>query len=215
MKKYISLGALFLSLSFFLLVSSLELGLSVEFMKLVLDGASIILWMILPIVITLTSFLIIGFPNEKLTFLVYVGMTLLFISNMTFLLWLNVATVDFGVIFIILFVWGSTFWFVVTLLIKLLYAYIFKKGFKEFIGYMVRVKIFQAFFLSVTVTFILLQLFLMGSSILAYKSVKVLDIKENKTYSLFYFYRPFISEIRLDNGMRWSYSRVKFVNDGH
>jgi hypothetical protein len=215
MKRKISIGILLLSLSFLFIVSILEQELSVEFMKLVIETTGLILWVIIPSVIGIGSLLVVGLRKEKFTLMVQVITSLLLISNMTFLFLLNLhLSIGFEVLFIALSVWGSLFWFIVALLTKLLYSYFFTKNIKEVIEYMLKAKIVKSFLLSATVTFVLLQLFLMGSAIEAYKAVKVSKIKEKAEYSLFYFYRPLISEIRLSDGKRWAYSRVKFVDNG-
>jgi len=215
LKTKIIMGIIFLSLIFLLMLSILEQSLSVALLKLVIENVATGLWIIIPVVVMILTVLIMGFFKDKFIHLVYTTITLLFISNITFLLYLNNATTGFGIIFIALSVWGSTLWFLVGVLIKLLYSYFFKKDIKEVIASLLKVKIIKSILLSVTFTFILLQLFLMGSSIVAYKTVKVLNLKENIEYSVFSFYRPFNYEIRLSNRMRWSYGRVKFVHDGN
>ena len=62
-------------------------------------------------------------------------------------------------------------------------------------------------------TFLLFQIYLFGNAISVYKAVEVLNTEEKQEYSLFSFYRPFVYEIRLEDGRRWSYGRVKFVNE--
>ena len=214
LKTKIVMGIIFLSLIFLLMLSILEQSLSVALLKLVIENVATGLWIIIPVVVMILTVLIIGCFKDKFIHLVYVTITLLFISNMTFLLYFYNATPGLGIIFIVLSVWGSTLWFIVGVLIKLLHSYFFKKDIKEVITCLLKVKIIKSILLSVTFTFVLLQLFLMGSSIVAYKTVKVLNLKENIEYSVFSFYRPFNYEIRLSNGMRWSYGRVKFVHDG-
>ena len=215
LKTKIIMGIIFLSLIFLLMLSILEQSLSVALLKLVIENVATGLWIIIPVVVMILTVLIMGFFKDKFIHLVYVTITLLFISNITFLLYINNATTGFGIIVIVLSVWGSTLWFIVGVLIKLLYSYFFKKDIKEVIASLLKVKIIKSILLSVTFTFVLLQLYLMGSSIVAYKTVKVLNLKENIEYSVFSFYRPFNHEIRLSNGMRWSYGRVKFVYDGN
>ena len=217
LKTKIVMGIIFLSLIFLFMLSILEQSLSVALLKLVIENVATGLWIIIPVVVMILTVLIMGFFKDKFIHLVYVTITLLFISNITLLLYFNNTTTGFGIIaiVIVLSVWGSTLWFIVGVLIKLLYSYFFKKDIKEVIASLLKVKIIKSILLSVTFTFVLWQLFLMGSSIVAYKTVKVLNLKENIEYSVFSFYRPFNHEIRLRNGMRWSYGRVKFVHDGN
>ncbi len=208
------LGILFLILSFLVALSVLEQSLSAKFMKFISESTSILLWVIIPFIVSILSLLIVGLYEKKLTLLVSIIVTLLLISNMTFLVCLSFAQMGFGIILIVLFVWGSVILFVIALLVKLTYSYFFMKNIKEVIGDILKVKILKLFLLSGIITFMLLQLYLMGSAIEAYKAVKVLNIKESKEQSLLSFYKPYIYEIRLSNGMRWSYVRVKFVNNG-
>ena len=215
LKTKIVMGIIFLSLIFLFMLSILEQSLSVALLNLVTESVAVGLWIIIPVVMMILTLLIMGSVKDKFIHLVYVTITLLFISNITFLLYINNATTGFGIIVIVLSVWGSTLWFIVGVLIKLLYSYFFKKDIKEVIALLLKVKIIKSILLSVTFTFVLFQLYLMGSSIVAYKTVKVLNLKENIEYSVFSFYRPFNHEIRLSNGMRWSYGRVKFVHDGN
>ena len=192
---------LFLTLSFLFILSILNQEFSLEFMKLTIETTVVILWMIIPTITSILSFSIVVFFKKKFTFLVYVMTTLLLISNITFLIFLNIFQMGIQVIFIAPAVWGATFLFVVIIL-------------QEPRVYLVKVKILKSILVSATVTFILLQIYLLGNSIEVYKAVKVLNTQEKAGYSLFYFYRPLVSEIRLSNGKRWSYSRVKFVEDG-
>lgn len=212
-KIKILLAILFFSLSFLFLLSILNQSLSVDFMNLLVEATAVLLWVIIPIIFTILS-LLVGWYKEKFTFLIETIITLVLISNMTFIVYLNCAQTDLGVIFIALSVWGSTILFVLPCLIGLLYTYFFQKSIKELMGDRINIKIIKSFFLSATVTFLLLQLFLMGSSMVAYKVVEASNIKEKSDYTLFSFYKPFVYEIRLKDGQRWSYGRFKFVNNG-
>ncbi|CAA6807998.1 MAG: Unknown protein [uncultured Sulfurovum sp.] len=209
----IVVGILFFTLSFLFFLSVLGQSLSAELMGLVISSTVILLWGVIPTVVAILSLLMVGYSNDKFIHLLYVMITLLLISNMTFLLFINIAEMGFGIIFLVLFVWGSTFWFVVVLFVKLLDSYFFEKNIKEIIESILKVKIIKSILLSATVTFLLFQIYLLGNAISVYKAVKVLNIEEKKEYSLFYFYRPFVYEIRLADGRRWSYGRVKFVNE--
>ena len=213
-KKNIALGILCLTFSFLFILAILEQSLSVEFFKLVMEGMLILLWVIIPIVITVASLLVLVFSKESLTSLLYFIVTLLLISNMFLLFVLTVQEIGLGILVIGFTVWGSTLFFIITLLVKLLSAYFVQKNFKELLAHISKIKIFKSFFLSVSVIFLLFEIFIVGSAISAYKAVKVLDTTENKEYSILYFYRPLSLEIRLDNGLRWSYGRVRFVEKG-
>ena len=209
--KNIILGVLFLTFSFLFILAILEQSLSVEFFKSIIEGMVALLWVIIPIITTVASLLVVGFSKESLNSLLYFIVTLLLISNMFLLFVLTVQEMGLGILFIGFTVWGSTLLFIIALLVKLLSAYFVQKNFKELLGHISKIKIFKSFFLSVGVIFLLFQIFIVGSAISAYKAVKVLDTTKKKEYSLWYFYRPLSLEIRLDNGLRWSYGRVKFV----
>ena len=210
-KKNIALGILYLTFSFLFILAILEQSLSVEFFKLVIEGMVVLVWIIIPIITLIVPLLLLDISKKSFNFLFYFILKLLFVSNITFLLYLNIGQVDLGVMLIALFVWGSIASFIVALLIALLGAYFVKKNLKELMSNIFTVKIFKSLLWSVGVTFLLVQIYLMGTAIVAYKTMK---LTENKKYSLLYFYRPLNLEIRLDNGLRWSYGRVKFVGDG-
>ncbi|CAA6806167.1 MAG: Unknown protein [uncultured Sulfurovum sp.] len=90
---------LFFTLSFLFLLSVLDQVLSVELMELVISSTVILLWGIIPAVVTILSLLMVGYSNDKFIHLLYVMITLLLISNMTFLLFINIAEMGFGIIF--------------------------------------------------------------------------------------------------------------------
>jgi len=212
-KRKIILGLSLLTLSVLFILSILNQELSSEFMRLLIEGNAILIWVIIPSIISIISLSILVASKENLTRLMDITITLLLISNITFLLFLNLAQTDFGIIFIIFFVWGSAFSVLIILIVKLLYAAIFAKNFKEVVGYLLKVRIVKSILLSVTVTFVLFQLYLVANAIEVYKAVKVQDVAEKNNYSLFSFYRPYVYEIR-SGGRRWSYGRVKFVDNG-
>lgn len=206
-------GVSLLYLSFFVLVILLEQPLSVELMDNVIGIALIILWVIMPVISAVLSFSM--FVTDKhFTSLIYIIVTLGLISTTTLLIYLNLATTDFGIIFVVLMVFGSPILFGALLLLKLLYAYIFKKNFKYIVKSLFNIQVLKALPLSAMVTVLLWQSFLIISAIEAHKAVEALNVKEANESSLFSFYRPFAEEIRLSNGMRWSYGRGKFVENG-
>ncbi|MEA1879380.1 MAG: hypothetical protein U9N11_01870 [Campylobacterota bacterium] len=59
---------------------------------------------------------------------------------------------------------------------------------------------------------LLLQIFLIISAFQAFTQAKKLTLVGEKT--LLSFYKPFLTEIRLENNLRWSYSRSKYVKSG-
>jgi len=217
LKVKIALGLLLLALSSLFLLAVLEPSSSVKLMQWLMNNMIGILWIIIPSIIALLSLVILFSSKEDFIRLMDTTITLLLISNITFLLFFNLAPMGFGIAFVILFflfsIWGSALSLVVALIIKLLYAAIFAKNFKEVVGYLLKVRIVKSILLSVTVTFVLFQLYLVANAIEVYKAVKVQDVAEKNNYSLFSFYRPYVYEIR-SSGKRWSYGRVKFVDNG-
>ena len=212
LKVKIALGLLLLALSVLFILSILNQELSSEFMRWIINGNAILLWAIIPTIIAILFLVILFSSKEKLTRFMDITITLLLISNITFLLFLNLAQLGFGIIFIAFFVWGSVFSVLIILIIKLLYAAIFAKNFKEVVGYLLKVRIVKPILLSVTVTVVLFQLYLVANAIEVYKAVKVQDVPEKNNYALFSFYRPYVYKITLSDGSRWSYNRVVFVN---
>jgi len=212
-KRKIILGLSLLTLSVLFILSILNQELSSEFMRWIIGGNVTLLWAIIPNIITILSLVILFASKEKFTRFMEITITLLFISNITFLLFLNLAQLDFGIIFIIFSVWGSALSVLITLSFKLLYSAIFTKNFKEVVKYLLKVRVVKSILLSVTITFVLFQLYLVANAIEVYKAVKVQDVSEKNNYSLFSFYRPYVYEIR-SGGKRWSYGRVKFVDNG-
>jgi len=214
LKVKIALGLLLLALSVLFILSILNQELSSEFMRWIIEGNAILIWVIIPSIIAILSLVILFSSKEDFTCFMDITIMLLLISNITFLLFLNLAQTDFGIIFIIFFVWGSALLVVITLIIKLLYATFFAKNFKEVVGYLLKVRIVKSILLSVTVTVVLFQLYLVANAIAVYKAVKFQDVSEKNNYALFSFYRPYVYEITLSDGSRWSYGRVKFVDNG-
>jgi len=213
LKVKIALGLLLLALSVLFVLSILNQELSSEFMRLIIEGNAILIWVIIPSIIAIISLSILVTSKEKFTLLMDITITLLLISNITFLLFLNLAQTDFGIIFIMFSVWGSSLSVVITLSFKLLYSAIFTKNCKEVVKYLLKVRVVKSILLSVTITVVLFQLYLVANAIEVYKAVKVQDVSEKNNYSLLSFYRPYVYEIR-SGGKRWSYGRVKFVDNG-
>jgi len=210
----IALGLLILALSFLSLLAVLEQSLSVELMKIVRASISLLLWVVIPMVVTIISLILLGAYKEKFRLLVYVSSTLLFISNITFLLFLNLSNVGFGIIIIVLCVWGASFLFIVTLIIKLIYAYFININIKEILEDIFQLNLIKSLLLSILVTFLLFHIYLLGNAITVYKTLQELNVEEKEVSSLFSFYKPSIYEIRLSDGRRWSYGSLKFVDNG-
>jgi len=213
LKVKIALGLSFLTLSVLFLLTILNQELSSEFMRWIIGGNATLLWTIIPNIITILSLVILFTSKEKFTRFMEITITLLLISNITFLLFLNLAQTNFGIIFIMFSVWGISLSVVIILSFKLLYSAIFTKNCKEVVGYLLKVRVVKSILLSVTITVVLFQLYLVANAIEVYKAVKVQDVSEKNNYSLFSFYRPYVYEIR-SGGKRWSYGRVKFVDNG-
>jgi len=214
LKVKIALGLLLLALSFLSLLAVLEPSLSVELIRIVRASISLLLWVIVPMVVTILSLMLLGAYNEKFRLLVYVSSTLLFISNITFLLFLNLSNVGFEIIIIVLCVWGASFLFIVALIMKLLYAYFINKNIKEILEDIFQLNLIKSLLLSILVTFLLFHIYLLGNAITVYKTVQGLNVEEKEVSSLFSFYKPSIYEIRLSDGRRWSYGSLKFVDNG-
>jgi len=214
LKVKIALGLLILALSFLSLLAVLEQSLSVELMKIVRASISLLLWVVIPMVVTIISLILLGAYKEKFRLLVYVSSTLLFISNITFLLFLNLSNVGFGIIIIVLCVWGASFLFIVTLIIKLIYAYFINVNIKEILEDIFQLNLIKSLLLSILVTFLLFHIYLLGNAITVYKTLQELNVEEKEVSSLFSFYKPSIYEIRLSDGRRWSYGSLKFVDNG-
>jgi len=211
LKVKIALGLSFLTLSVLFLLTILNQELSSEFMRWIIGGNATLLWTIIPNIITILSLVILFTSKEKFTRFMEITITLLLISNITFLLFLNLAQTNFGIIFIMFSVWGISLSVVIILSFKLLYSAIFTKNCKEVVGYLLKVRVVKSILLSVTITVVLFQLYLVANAIEVYKAVKVQDVAEKNNYALFSFYRPYVYEIR-SGGKRWSYGRVKFVD---
>jgi len=214
LKVKIALGLLILALSFLSLLAILEQSLSVELMKIVRASISLLLWVVIPMVVTILSLILLGAYKEKFRLLVYVSSTLLFISNITFLLFLNLSNVGFGIFIIVLCVWGASFLFIVTLIIKLIYAYFININIKEILEDIFQLNLIKSLLLSILVTFLLFHIYLLGNAITVYKTVQELNVEEKEVSSVFSFYKPSIYEIRLSDGRRWSYGSLKFVDNG-
>jgi len=211
-KRKIILGLSLLTLSVLLILSILNQELSSEFMRWIIEDNAILIWVIIPSIIAILSLVILFSSKEDFTRFMDITIMLLLISNITFSLFLNLAQTDFGIIFIAFFVWGSALSVVITLSFKLLYSAIFTKNCKEVVKYLLKVRIVKSILLSVTVTFVLFQLYLVANAIEVYKAVKVQNVPEKNNYALLSFYRPYVYEIRLSDRSRWSYGQVKFVN---
>ena len=207
------ISVIFCSFCFLIGLYFTDFPASTEFFILTLEGFFFILWVLVPLLAVVSS--IVVFIDSEKRILLYVKSigSVLLMSNMTlyFIVHVN-PDFGFGIVFVAFNVWGSTILFLLVLLIRTLVNYFFKQDGKILFYFNEeKIKVLKAFVATTILFFILLQVFFMASAIVAYKATKELDLKIKSQYSVYYFYRPTVREIRLSNGMRWSYSRVKFM----
>lgn len=208
-------GLIVFSLLYLLLIYFLEQPILEELCTLIY----LVLLVFIPIGIFLTLLLLLLLKRGKgLIYYIAVAISLLLISNIS-LLWVMDIGVgrknQYGLLFETLAVWDTSILFIVLVLIRAMLGHFYKKSHKTVLFDIKeeKRKIFKVMAVGILLFVWFSQLFLLSSAIKANQAVQLLDIKDKSSYSISYFYRPFVSRIDLKNGLRWSYHRMKFVDD--
>ena len=171
----------------------------------------------IPILISVGSTSLYFIKNKEKFYLLFtIFVNLQFFSSIALLFVMAKHDGDdrFGYVFEFLFVSGSFFSLIGTLILKLWLNSLRLKHHDTLFQYLlyVKSKIVFSLFKTLLLFVMLLQIFLLMSAFQAYTQAKNMHMSEDR--NIFSFYKPFLTEIHLKNNLRWSYSRNKYVKLG-